>query len=60
MKKGATNNRRRKSTSPVMTYRDKALKPWSTREDHRAWALRWDGAALSAVRGRQRARAPRT
>lgn len=50
MTKETEKGGRRKLASPAMT--GEGQDPQEVREDHRAWALRWDGAALSAARGK--------
>ncbi len=53
MNEQATNSGRREAALPG-TGQSTEPQPRDTREDHRAWALRWDGIALSAARGRRR------
>jgi len=53
MNEQMVNSGQRETASPG-THQGAEPQPRETREDHRAWALRWDGIALSAARGRKR------
>ncbi len=53
MNEQAMNSGQHETASPA-DRQGAESQPRDTREDHRAWALRWDGIALSAARGRKR------